>query len=48
MKKVKILTIIIAVILMFGAFPIYSFAEENQSINYKVIRYNKLRKLNRG
>ena len=36
MKKVKILTIIIAVILMFGAFPIYSFAEENQSINYNV------------
>lgn len=36
MKKVKILTIIIAVILMLGAFPIYSFAEENQSINYNV------------
>lgn len=36
MKKLKILSVMIAVILMFGAFSICSFAEENQSINYNV------------
>ena len=36
MKKVKILSVIIAVILMFGVFSVCSFAEENQSINYNV------------
>lgn len=36
MKITKILSIIIAMVLMSGAFSICSFAEENQSINYNV------------
>lgn len=40
MKKVKILSLIIAVVLMLGAFSVCSFAEqENQSINYNVSVY---------